>query len=138
VRPGDVFRGRGRLLVGCRLRLRRGLSLRRFLRFRLLGRLRGAIRSFFQHRENLANLHVRPFLVLDGRQDARPIGAHFQIDLFRFEFHKWIAGINAVALLLQPLGNARFDNGFAQLRDDDVGRHDVTRYCGRDNGAAVR
>ena len=69
--------------------------------------------------------------MFDVGEDACAIGADFEIDLFRFQFDQGIAGIDAVALLLQPLGDARFDNGFAQLRDDNVGRHNVTRYCGR-------
>ncbi len=65
--------------------------------------------------------------MLDLRNDTGAIGADFEIDLLGLELDERIAGAHLVALLLQPLRDARFDDGFTKLRDNDVGRHN--RQC---------
>ena len=73
-----------------------------------------------QHREHLADLHVRAFLVRDATQHAGAIGAHLEIDLLGLELDQRLADGDAVALLLQPLRDARLDDRLAELGNDDV------------------
>jgi hypothetical protein len=61
--------------------------------------------------------------MLDRRENSRAVRRDFEINLLRFELDQRIAGVHAVAGLLQPLRHARFDHGFAEFRNDNVGRH---------------
>ena len=58
-------------------------------------------------------------------EDAGAIGADFEIDLLGFELDERLAGIDRVALLLQPLRDARFDDGFTEFGNNDIGRHNL-------------
>ncbi len=78
---------------------------------------------FFENGEHFADFDVGAFLVLDVGEDAGAIGADFEIDLLGLELDERIAGVDRVALLLQPLRDARFDDGFAELGNNDIGRH---------------
>ncbi len=55
---------------------------------------------------------------------AAVIGADLEVDLLGLELDDRLAGLDAVAFLLQPARDARLDDRFTELRNDDVG-HDV-------------
>ena len=74
--------------------------------------------------EHLADLDVLAFLALDAGEDAALLGADLEVDLLGFELDQRLADLDAVAFLLQPLRDARFDDRFAQFWNDDVG-HDA-------------
>ena len=47
-------------------------------------------------------------------------GADLEVDLVGLELDERLAGGDRVALLLQPLGDARFDDRFTEFGHDDV------------------
>ena len=61
--------------------------------------------------------------MLDAGDNAGAVGTDFEIDFFRFELDQRIAGRHLIALLLQPLGDAGFDDGFSELGDNDISGH---------------
>ncbi len=48
------------------------------------------------------------------------IRVDLEVDLVGLELHQRIAGGDGIAFLLQPPRDARFDDGFAELRNNDV------------------
>src|SRR5688572_9739477 len=84
---------------------------------------RGSVRRFFEDGEDFAHFDVGALLMLDVREHTGAIGADFQIDFLGFELDERLAGVDRVALLLQPLRDTRFDDGFTKLGDNDVRRH---------------
>ena len=76
--------------------------------------------------EHLADLHVVAFLVLDAGDDTAALGVDLEIDLLGLELDDRFADFDAIALLLQPARDARFDDRFTELRNDDVGHRDVS------------
>ena len=73
--------------------------------------------------EHVADLHVGPFRVLDRRQHAGLLGADFEVDLLGLELDDGLAGGDGLALALQPARDARFDDRFTELGNDDVDGH---------------
>ena len=55
------------------------------------------------------------------------LGADLEVDLFRLELDDRLTHLDAIAFLLEPPRDARFDDRLAQLRNDDV-RHDCGTY----------
>jgi hypothetical protein len=58
--------------------------------------------------------------MLDARQDPAAVGVDFKIDFLGLELDDRLADFDAVALLLQPARNTRFDDRFTKFRNDDV------------------
>ena len=61
----------------------------------------------------------------DLDQHAGLLGADLEIDLLGFELDDGLAGGDRLALALQPARDARFDDRFTELGDDDVGGHGI-------------
>jgi len=90
------------------------------------------------HRQHLANLHIVAFLVLDARDDAAAVGIDFEIDLLGLELDDRLAEFDAIPFLFQPARNARFDDGFTKLGNDDVGhRHGQTSFDSTIDGSEM-
>ena len=51
----------------------------------------------------------------------RLLGADLEVDLLGLELDERLADLDPVAFLLQPPRDARFDDRFSELGDDDVG-----------------
>ena len=69
----------------------------------------------------LADLHVgSPSGALDRRQHAGLLGPHFEVDLLGLELDDRLAGGDGLALALQPARDARFDDRFTELGNDDL------------------
>ena len=78
-------------------------------------------RHAIERREHFANLDVLALGVLDG--DSTPARSALTSRSI-FSVSSSTSGspiVDVVAFLLQPLGDARFDDGFAELGHDDVG-----------------
>ena len=73
-----------------------------------------------EHAEHLADLHVLAVLAVDARQDAGGLGADLEVNLVGLQLHQRLAGGDCVAFVLQPARDARLDDGFSELRNDDV------------------
>ena len=87
------------------------------------GPLRSALRSrFVDDAEQLANPHVVAFPVRNPCEHAAAIGIHLEVDLLGLELDERFADLHAVAFLLQPARDARFNDRLTELRHDDV-RH---------------
>ena len=48
-------------------------------------------------------------------------GGNLEIDLLGLELDDRLPGFDPFALLLQPAGDTRFNDGFTELRNDDIG-----------------
>jgi hypothetical protein len=57
----------------------------------------------------------------DALQDASPIGADLEVDLFGLEFHQRLAHLDALALLLHPAHDACFEHRLAKGGHNDWG-----------------
>ena len=62
--------------------------------------------------------------MLDAGEDAGALGADLEVDLLGLELDERLAGGDAVAFLLQPARDARFDDRFTQLRERRCSCHD--------------
>ena len=110
----------------------RGASLRRFRPIRcrstpvlLLVPVAGGCgcrAAFVDDGEQFADLDVLAFLAGDAGDDAALLGADLEVDLLGLELDDRLADFDAVARLLQPPRDARFDDRFTQLWNDDI-RH---------------
>jgi hypothetical protein len=63
--------------------------------------------------------------VLDRRQHAGVFGPDLEVDLLGLELDDGLAGGDGLALALQPARDARFDDRFTELRNDDVDGHKI-------------
>ncbi len=79
-------------------------------------------RRFVEDGEQLADLHVLTFLALDAADHAGALGVDLEVDFLGLELDDRVADFDAVAFLLQPTRDARFDDGLSELWNDDV-RH---------------
>ena len=91
-----------------------------------------------EHRQHFADLHVGAFLMLDLVEHAGVLGADFEIDLLGLELDERLAGGDRVALLLQPARDARFDDRFTELGNDDVDGHGILLTTGCIDAARLR
>ena len=78
--------------------------------------------------EQFADLDVLAFLARDAGDDAALLGADLEVDLLGFELDERVADLDAIAFLLQPPRDARLDDRFSELRDDDVGHGGRQRF----------
>ena len=135
VRLGHLARGRRRALLavdaggaaaraGAAAAARAPRGRRRGWRGGRRGRGSGA--GLRRRAEQLADLDVLAFLPRDLHQHAGLLGADLEIDLLGLELHDRLAGGDGVAFLLQPARDARFDDRFTELGNDDV---DATEYA---------
>ena len=58
--------------------------------------------------------------MLDAGECSGVVGADFDVDLVGLELDDRFPGLDMVALLFQPARDARLDDRFAQLRNDNV------------------
>ena len=75
--------------------------------------------------QQFADLDVLALLARDAGEDAALFRAHLEVDLLGLELDDGLADLDAVAGLLQPARDARLDDRFAELWNDDVGHGDV-------------
>src|SRR5690606_28582866 len=79
--------------------------------------------SFFNSPQHVANLHVRPVLVDDGREYAGLGRRDFDVDLVGLELDERLADRHGITFLLEPLRDAGVDDRLAHFGDDNVGGH---------------
>ena len=77
-------------------------------------------RPCLDHPQHFPHLHVLAVLARDLREHARRFGADLEIDLVGLELDEHVAGGDAVAFVLHPARDARFDHRFTELRNDDI------------------
>src|SRR5690606_32990680 len=73
-----------------------------------------------EHPQHLADLDVLALLPLDAGEHAGALGADLEVDLVGLELDQRLAGGDGLSFLFQPARDARLDDGFTKLRDDDI------------------
>ena len=84
-------------------------------------RATAAVADLVQIAEHSPTLTSSPSWRVMLRDDTGALGADLEVDLLGLELDQRLAQLDAVALLLQPVRDARFDDRLAEFRDDDVG-----------------
>ena len=122
-------RGAGRLCLGLRLNGGRRRELCRGRREG--GALGGEGRSgnggagFVDDADNGVDLDGLALLVADLLEDSSGGGGDFGVDLVGGDLEERLVALDSVAGLLEPLGDGAFEDGFAHLGHEYIGRHGV-------------
>ena len=93
--------------------------------------------AFIDDCQQFADLDVLAFLSSDAGDDAAFLCADLEIDLLSLELDDRLADFDAVSGLLQPPRDARLDDRFTKLWDDDVRHGSAFRRGQAANGSST-
>ena len=112
------------------IRFRRGCSRLGPFASAPASRLRAfARRGFLDDAQHLANLDVLSVLPRYPAQHAGLRSADLEIDLVGLELHERVTGGDHVSFVSQPFRDPGVDDGFSDLRHDDIRSHVLVCPC---------